>query len=160
MFCLQEVFEKLCASIEQQVGQVETSSVVRSVLTSLGQLHYLNKGVVDNILEWYNTRRDQLEIRDKVAILVSCANLDYCPTEYQHLIDVSQLKEERFVRSSSLIGCAFQNVSSQLNENSFGELPRSELVWLDIVWSLVVLGRYAGIFLSALLKDLLVICFF
>ena len=54
----------------------------------------------------------------------------------------------------------FQNVSSQLNENSFGELPRSELVWLDIVWSLVVLGRYAGIFLFALLKDLLVICFF
>ena len=97
VFCLQEVFEKLCASIEQQVGQVETSSVVRSVLTSLGQLHYLNKGVIDNILEWYNTRRDQLEIRDKVAILVSCANLDYCPTEYQHLIDVSQLKKECFI---------------------------------------------------------------
>jgi len=128
----QEVFEKLCASIEQQVGQVETSSVVRSVLTSLGQLHYLNKGVVDNILEWYNTRRDQLEIRDKVAILVSCANLDYCPTEYQHLID---------------------NVSSQLNENSFGELPRSELVWLDIVWSLVVLGRASHSHLESVLNS-------
>ena len=56
MTILQEVLEKLCATIEEQMDFVENSAVVRSILTSLGQLHFLHTGVMEKVIEWYNAR--------------------------------------------------------------------------------------------------------
>jgi len=112
----QEVLEKLCATIEFQVDGVEKHAVVRSILTSLGQLHFLHTGVMERIAEWYNKRREKLDSKDMVAMLMTCANLNYLPQDEQRLIE---------------------HISQTLNETSITD----HQVWLDVVWSLVVLGR-------------------
>jgi len=116
----QEVLEKICSTIEDKVEGVESQAVIRSTLTSLGQLRYLHTGVMDKILAWYNNRREVLNTRDLVSILITCANLNYCPRENAHFIDF---------------------IASKLDESLFKKMPKREIVWLDVVWSLVVLQR-------------------
>jgi len=124
----QEVLEKLCATIEEQMDFVENSAVVRSILTSLGQLHFLHTGVMEKVIEWYNARREQMDVKDMVAISMTCANLNYLPQDEQGLV---------------------QHIAENINENS---LPDQQ-VWQDVVWSLVVLGRATHSQMSSVLNS-------
>jgi len=82
----------------------------------------------EKITEWYNNRREELDVKDMVAILMTCANLNYLPQDNQGLIE---------------------HIAQQINESS---LPDQQ-VWLDVVWSLVVLGRATHSQLSSVLNS-------
>ena len=46
--------EKLCNELVNQVESVESPPVLRSLLTSLGQMKYLHTPLVDAIMTWYS----------------------------------------------------------------------------------------------------------
>jgi len=110
--------EKICSELEGKVGNTgeEGGAVLRSVLTSLGQLRYLNHGLVDAICSWYQAR-EKVEERDMVTLLVTLSNLNYKSRHTEML----------------------QKFALSLDPGQFRHLNRYEMVWLDVVWALVAL---------------------
>lgn len=56
----------------------EGVAVLRSVLTSLGQLRLLHPGLIDAICGWLESAGEVGE-REAAALVVTLANLDYRP---------------------------------------------------------------------------------
>ena len=46
------VLEGLCTELVTKIPEVESSPVLRSILTSLGQLKYLHTPLIDTVLTW------------------------------------------------------------------------------------------------------------
>ena len=121
LFQDKDTAEKLCNEMVVKVAEVEATPVLRSLLTSLGQMKYLHTPLLEAIMTWYTkdleaeTRR--MEVRDMTTLLITLATLDHVPIEHSGLVDTI-VKE-------------LGDASSSLPEN----------VWLDTVWSLTVLGK-------------------
>ena len=111
--------EKICSELEVKVANTgeEGGAVLRGVLTSLGQIRYLNTGLIDAICTWFQAR-EKVEERDMVTILVTLSNLNYKPPRHTEML---------------------QKFASALEPAQFRHLNRYEMVWLDVVWSMVVL---------------------
>ena len=82
--------EKLCNEMVGKVAEVEATPVLRSVLTSLGQMKYLHSPLLEAIMTWYTrdleaeTRR--MEVRDMTTLLLTLATLDHVPMEHSGLL--------------------------------------------------------------------------
>ena len=61
---------------------------MRSTLTSIGRLRYLQPAVMDSIAEWMHERVDVLNVKDLVQFLITSANLNYAPTNSQQFFEV------------------------------------------------------------------------
>jgi len=111
--------EKICSELEVKVGNTgeEGGAVLRSVLTSLGQLRYLSTSLIDAICSWYQAR-EKVEERDMVTLLVTLSNLNYKPPTHTEML---------------------QKFASTLEPGQFRHLNRYEMVWLDVVWAMVAL---------------------
>ena len=111
--------ESLCSELVNKVAEVESSPVLRSLLTSLGQLKYRHLPLMDAIMSWYQAKLDigtPLATKDMTTLVRTLASINYCPEKHSKLLnhvvqEISQLKKS---------------------------LP--ELVWLDAVWSLTLIG--------------------
>jgi len=117
----QTILDRLCEEIETKIAGTENPAVLRSILTSLGQLRFPCRGVVDRVLDWYQERLHLLGSRDMASILVTLANLNHVPSENNDKL--------------------MTHLSSSMSPELFEDFPRKEIVWLDVVWSLVSLGR-------------------
>ena len=111
--------EKICSELEVKVGNTgeEGAAVLRSVLTSLGQLRYLSPGLIDAICSWYQAR-EKVEERDMVTLLVTLSNLNYKSPRHTEML---------------------QKFALSLEPGQFRHLNRYEMVWLDVVWAMVAL---------------------
>jgi len=111
--------EKICSELEVKVVNTgeEGGAVLRSILTSLGQLRYLSTGLIDAICSWYQGR-EKVEERDMVALLVTLSNLNYKSPRHTEML---------------------QKFASSLEPGQFRHLNRYEMVWLDVVWAMVAL---------------------
>jgi len=98
------------------LDKVDRTAVVRSSITSLGRLRYLQPKVMDSIAEWMHKRVDVLNTKDLAQFLITSANLNYAPASSQILFD---------------------EIKSRVTPK---ELGTSVHVWLDVVWSLCILG--------------------
>ena len=76
----------LCKSLD--LSSVETSSVIRSLLTSLGQLKYLDENVMDQISNWFRKHSDKISNRDLISFLLSTASLNYIPSDSEEIYKV------------------------------------------------------------------------
>ena len=61
---------------------------MRSTLTSIGRLRYLQPKVMDSIAEWMHERVEVLNVKDLVQFLITSANLNYTPTNSQEFFEV------------------------------------------------------------------------
>jgi len=111
--------EKICSELEMKVSNTgeEGGAVLRSVLTSLGQLRYLSTGLTDAICSWYQAR-EKVEERDMVTLLVTLSNLNYKSPKHTEML---------------------QKFAMSLEPGQFRHLNRYEIVWLDVVWAMVAL---------------------
>jgi len=119
----QDTIEKICYALEPLIAGNEKLSVIRSILTSLGQLKYRPSEVLDKICDWYDKRLEEnksVESRDISTILLTLANLNHIP-----------LDKEPFL----------QKLESKLKYEDFQDLKRGDSIWIEIVWSLLVLKR-------------------
>jgi len=119
----QDTIERICYALEPLIVENDNLSVIRSILTSLGQLKFRQSEVLDKICDWYNTRIEEnktVESRDMSTLLLTLANLNHIP-----------LDKEPFL----------QKLESRLKYEDFKDLKRGNSIWIDIVWSLLVLKR-------------------
>lgn len=128
--------ESVCGECVQHVAGVQSSPVLRSLLTSLGLLRYCHPALVDSILTWYQAHTASLTPRDMTSLLMSLASMDYSVTEGEH----SQLLD---------------TISGQLGSKGEG-MP--EQAWLDTVWALTVLGRVSHQQLESVLNQTFTSC--
>ena len=127
--------EQLCDELVRHIEKVETTPVLRSILTSLGQLKYLHIPLLDSILAWYSAGvgagaddKRAMSSKDMTTIVITLATLNHAPVHHSALLD---------------------HVSQQL-KNMSDTLP--EHVWLDTVWSLTVLGKVTSEQLESVLN--------
>jgi len=117
--------DELCNELSAHIDKVEASPILRSVLTSLGQLKYRHMSLLDRILTWYSSCIDgkhetrTITTKDMTSLVMTMATLNYSEVtaSHQNVLDY---------------------VAKELG-NAFNSLP--EHVLLDVVWSLTVLGK-------------------
>jgi hypothetical protein len=114
----------LCQSVD--LTNVDTSAVVRSTLMSLGRLRFLHPNVMESLTEWMGKRIEFLEPKDLVAYLVTTATLNHKP-----------IGSEDF----------YNELKTRLNPESL-----QNEVWLDVVWSMSVLGMQDNTCLESVLQ--------
>merc|ERR1719153_1337113 len=125
--------EQLCSQLERLVPGSENTAVVRSLLISLGQLKFLSPNLLDKVCDWYQARGlSSMEERDMSTLLVTLANLNYVPPRHTHLLS---------------------GISQHLETSHFLHLPAPSLVWVDVVWSLLVLGLASHSHLESVLNN-------
>jgi len=114
-----DTLERLCVQLESHIQDTDSSAVLRSILTSLGQLKFLHSPVVDRIMAWHQARLDNnipMATKDMTTLLMTCATLNHNSLQHSSLLE---------------------HLSSQLTHTD----GQPEHVWLDTVWSLTLLGR-------------------
>jgi len=128
--------EQLCNELSSHIENVESSPILRSVLTSLGQLKYLHMPLLEKILFWFSTCIDgkhetrTISTKDMTSLVITLATLNFSPdrTSYTSVLDY---------------------VAKELGDAT-NSLP--EHVLLDVVWSLTVLGKVKDDQLEAVLN--------
>lgn len=121
-----ELMEGLCdratSALLLSTSEVDyaPTSVIRSMLTSLGQSRLRHTPLLDQITTWLTNNEDKLESKDLLAFLLTTASLNYVSPGSEHLLTV---------------------VQDQLTQSALeSEASKSDIMWLDVVWSLAVLN--------------------
>jgi len=128
--------EQLCNELSSHIENVESSPILRSVLTSLGQLKYLHMPLLDKILLWFSTCIDgkhetrTISTKDMTSLVITLATLNFSPDQTSHTSVLDYVAKELGDATNSL----------------------PEHVLLDVVWSLTVLGKVKNDQLEAVLN--------
>jgi hypothetical protein len=128
-FVDENLLTKICADvINELTTDVRKSSVIGSVVTSLGLLKYKNCEVLDTLSEWILDNSSMCRIQDVFSLFVTLATVNHLPSNYEKL---------------------FQALLPQLSMSE----ARKPLVWLNFVWSLVVLNQATPDHVSSVLAQ-------
>ncbi|KAF2900520.1 hypothetical protein ILUMI_05669 [Ignelater luminosus] len=122
---LQKVCTDVCAAL---LESVKSSAVIGSILTSLGHLRYKDKGILDALSKWIMENSSECRPQDIFSLFITLAILDHQPANSKDL---------------------FQTLIPQLNITE----ANRPTIWLDIVWSLVVLNQATPEHISSVLDD-------
>lgn len=128
-----------------QTTKIPKSSVLGSILTSVGLLKYKNPALLDALSEWILENQNLCRPHDIFSLFMTLGVLNYRPSNSDRLFKVSLiLKGGRFTINLNL-----QVLIPQLTEAEAGK----PAVWLDIVWSLVLLNQANAEHISSVLTD-------
>ncbi|XP_060524160.1 uncharacterized protein LOC132700689 [Cylas formicarius] len=111
-----------------QHGILKTSSVVGSMLTSLGHLRYKNIDLLEAITNWVEKNYNVCRPQDIFALVMTMGILKFVPSNSDKL---------------------FRIVEPQLTQSEAGK----PIVWLEIVWSLVLLNRASSEQIASVLRS-------
>ncbi|XP_044764184.1 FAST kinase domain-containing protein 4 [Coccinella septempunctata] len=111
---LSKVALDVCHEIETD-SEVKKSTVVGSILTSLGFLKYKNPVILDCLSNWLVENCDICRSQDVFSLFITLATVNYLPPDFEKLLQV---------------------FSPYLTELEAG----NPSVWLDHVWSKVILN--------------------
>ncbi|KAF0312616.1 FAST kinase domain-containing protein 4 [Amphibalanus amphitrite] len=123
----QMLLEKLSRDLVSQTPSVERVNVISSALKAAGLLHWRNTEFLEAAATWYERHLDSLRPLDIVSLIITLATVNYSPTNAATLIP------------ALIARCGRE------------QLPRPQ-VWLDLVWSLSVLGRSSADQLRSVLE--------
>ena len=89
-FTLQDFLESLCAAAEKRLDEPSTkvTLVMRSFLTSLGQIKFRPKKLLDKISDKMMEHESELQNKDLITFLVTMATLNYVPQNSDKLYEV------------------------------------------------------------------------
>ncbi|XP_023029568.2 FAST kinase domain-containing protein 4 isoform X1 [Leptinotarsa decemlineata] len=122
---LSRVGGDICIALEKNIKK---GSVVGSILTSLGLMKYKNPGLLDSLSEWMVKNDSSCRPQDIFSLLMTLAVLNYFPTNSERLFEV---------------------LLPQLTPSE----ATSPVVWLEIVWSLVLLNKASNEQVSSVLSE-------
>merc|ERR1711915_545684 len=92
----------------------------------MGQMRSRQQSLLEIISEWVENNTDACRINDLVSLVLTLACVTYTPTNAENL---------------------FTKIISKLDNSSISR----ETVWLDVVWSLALLGRATDDHISSVL---------
>ena len=125
----QGLLDYLCEQFS--LDKVDRTAVVRSTLTSIGRLRYLQPAVMDSIAGWMHERVDVLNVKDLVQFLITSANLNYTPTNSTQFFEV-RCSGNAWLGKSSCSRYLSENHSSR-DAKGFGWCS-----WPCVAWRRVV----------------------
>lgn len=129
----QDTLERICSGLESLIESNDNLPVVRSLLTSLGQLKLPATSVLDMICDWYKKRLEEgklIEMKDITTLLLTLASLNHTPAD-----------KESFMKK----------ICEKLSGSEVRGLGRGDLLWLNVVWSLVTLNQASAAQISSVL---------
>ncbi|XP_030756831.1 FAST kinase domain-containing protein 3, mitochondrial [Sitophilus oryzae] len=113
----ENLFERVGSNIITALQeQISKSAVVGSILTSIGLLKYKSPALLDAISEWVVNNQSSCRPQDMFSLFMTLGVLNYTPSNHEAL---------------------FKLLIPQLTQEEAGK----PLIWLDIVWSLVLLNK-------------------
>lgn len=110
------LLKKTCDDLCECVASNQKPAVIGSILTSLGLLRYKDTDVLDILAEWVADHVSVCRLHDLTALVLTLATVFHTPSNADHLFNI-----------------LLPHVTVQ-------DMPNPS-VWLDVVWSLVVLDR-------------------
>ncbi|XP_046651669.1 FAST kinase domain-containing protein 4-like [Daphnia pulicaria] len=130
----QVLIERICDDVVTQLNSEVKSSLVGSLLTSLGQLKYRHEGCLDAICDWINHNWTNVRYQDILSLTLCLAALDFLPSNWEPL---------------------WEKMSSLLKDKkAFSGLNKS--VQLDLVWSLAILNHLDSELCQSVLNDVFI----
>ncbi|KAK7079787.1 hypothetical protein SK128_021714 [Halocaridina rubra] len=112
----QLLLEKIGKDLIPQVAAIDRSAIVGAVLFCMGQMRWRNTSLLEVLSEWVENNIQKCRTSDLVSIILTLACVSYTPTNAEALY-------KAVIPNLS--------ISTVTREN----------VWLDVVWSLSILGR-------------------
>ncbi|XP_064097833.1 FAST kinase domain-containing protein 4-like isoform X2 [Macrobrachium nipponense] len=112
----QVLLEKVGKDLIPQVASITRPPVIGAILFCMGQMRWRQQSLLEVISEWVENNTDSCRINDLVSLVLTLACVTYTPTNAETL---------------------FMKIISKLDNSSISR----ETVWLDVVWSLALLGR-------------------
>ncbi|KAF5305169.1 hypothetical protein FQR65_LT07787 [Abscondita terminalis] len=128
-FIDENMLEKVCSDICIAIpNNTKGSAAVGSILTSLGHLRYKDTGILDTLSDWVLKNHSICRTQDVVSLFITLATLNHSTSNIDQInqVLIPQLKEAEINRPS---------------------------VWLDFVWSLVVLNQIKEDHISSVLRE-------
>ncbi|CAH0552712.1 unnamed protein product [Brassicogethes aeneus] len=122
---LSKISNDVVAELE---GNIQKSAVIGSILTSVGLLKYKNVVLLDALSEWILKQHSICRPQDVFSLFMTLAVLNHIPSNSDKLFEV---------------------LIPQLNQSEAGK----PLIWLDIVWSLVLLNQATIEHISSVLNE-------
>uniref|UniRef100_G3MTN8 RAP domain-containing protein n=1 Tax=Amblyomma maculatum TaxID=34609 RepID=G3MTN8_AMBMU len=122
------VLQQLSRAFVEKLADDTKVSLVAACLTGVGQLSWRHPELLESCCNWMVAHRSSCRPADYTACLLALARLQYTPECQEQLFPV--LLEE-------------------LRDERFATMPA---VWLDIVWSLALLGRIQQSHLDSVLQ--------
>lgn len=123
----QVLLEKIGKDLIPQVASISRPAVVGAILFCMGQMRWRDTSLLEVLSEWIENNVQICRANDLVSIVLTLACVAYTPTNVEAL---------------------FKVVIPNLNPSSVSR----ETVWLDIVWSLSLLGRATNDHVSSVLN--------
>ncbi|XP_068216254.1 FAST kinase domain-containing protein 4 isoform X2 [Palaemon carinicauda] len=122
----QVLLEKIGKDLVPQVSSITRPPIIGAILFCMGQMRWRQQSLLEVISEWVENNADACRINDLVSLVLTLACVAYTPTNVESL---------------------FPKIVSKLDNSSIAR----ETVWLDVVWSLALLGRATNDHVSSVL---------
>lgn len=113
------LLEKVASDLVPQVEEIDNPKLVGSVLFCLGHMKWRHPGLLEILSEWTEKRALDCPLANLSALIITLASVGYEPSSGDTL---------------------FPLITSRLNPSSVTK----KTAWLDVVWSLTVLGRVSS----------------
>ncbi|KAK3875129.1 hypothetical protein Pcinc_019982 [Petrolisthes cinctipes] len=113
------LLEKIASDLMPQVEEINNPKLVGSILFCLGHMRWRHPGLLEVLSEWTEKRASDCPLANLSALVLTLASAGYEPSNGDTL---------------------FPLITSRLNPSSFTK----KTAWLDVVWSLTVLGRVSS----------------
>lgn len=111
------LLEKVCADICEAIPTNEKPAVIGSLSTSIGLLRYHNSEILEQISHWIEKNYDVCRVQDVISFVLALARVNYTPNNHEQL---------------------FSKVIPSLTPAEVGNAS----IWVDVVWSYLVLGHF------------------
>ncbi|KAK8735770.1 hypothetical protein OTU49_005307 [Cherax quadricarinatus] len=120
------LLEKVANDLIPQVANIDNPNIVSSILFCMGQMRWRYTSLLEVLSEWVEKNVQICSMINLGAIIITLACVSYVPANAETL---------------------FSELIPKLNPSGFSR----KTTWLDVVWSLSVLGRATGWHISSVL---------
>ncbi|XP_042866477.1 FAST kinase domain-containing protein 4-like isoform X2 [Penaeus japonicus] len=121
------LLEKIANDFVSQANSIDRPAVVGGILTCMGQMRWRNTSMLEILSEWVENNTDICRTSDIAALVLTLASVSYTPTNIDSL---------------------FTAILPKLKTITISK----ETAWLDVVWSLAVLGKATEEHISSVLN--------
>lgn len=120
------LLEKVANDLIPQIANIDNPNIVSSILFCMGQMRWRHTSLLEVLSEWVEKNVQICSMINLGAIIITLACVSYVPANAETL---------------------FSELIPKLNPSGFSR----KTTWLDVVWSLSVLGRATGWHISSVL---------
>ncbi|XP_022196797.2 FAST kinase domain-containing protein 4 [Nilaparvata lugens] len=120
------LFVKVCGDLGKCIAENRRSAVFGSICTSLGMLRYKDRELMDSLCSWAMNNFGLCRTQDIVSLLLTLGAVNHTPSNAEAL---------------------FTKLESHLDASDLS----TPFLWLDVVWSLLILNKATEKHISSVL---------